>query len=127
MSRTRSMGRHFRHALLGAACLAGTATMADAGEGADLGGTPQIEVFKPDGSLQCEPGSGTPLATMQAELRDAGIRVYSARSASDGMMHPQACGTPTGLRNVFSIDAAALDQALAQGFQPLLERPDEPR
>jgi hypothetical protein len=83
-----------------------------------VAGEQHIEVFKPDGSRQCERDTGTPPSRMRAELAAAGILVHSARSASDDMMHTQVCGAPTGRINVFVIDSAALDDARALGFLP---------
>jgi hypothetical protein len=89
--------------------------------GGGAGPAEQIEVFKPDGSRQCEPDSGTPPAAMRAELEAAGITVHAARIGSDGMMYPQVCGAPTGRIHVFSIEPAALDDARTLGLMPLGE------
>jgi hypothetical protein len=97
---------------------------AAAGAGAadgSAGPAEHVEVFRPDGSRQCEPDSGTPPAAMRAELEAAGVTVHAARTGSDGMMYPQVCGAPTGRINVFSIDPAALADARALGFMPLGE------
>jgi stress response protein SCP2 len=80
----------------------------------------QIEVYRPDGSVQCEPGGAIPLEQMRKTLTDADIVVHSQRKANDGLMRPAVCGAGTGAINVFSIDAEQLDAAIAQGFRPLL-------
>lgn len=96
--------------------------VAGAGAADDSAGPAEhVEVFKPDGSRQCEPDSGTPPAAMRAELEAAGVTVHAARTGSDGMMYPQVCGALTGRINVFTIDPAALDDARALGFMPLGE------
>jgi hypothetical protein len=79
----------------------------------------QIEVYRPDGSLQCEPGGAIPLEQMRNTLTDADIVVHSERKADDGLMRPAVCGAGTGAINVYSIDADRLDAAIAQGFRPL--------
>jgi len=117
MNEHNLVGRSLGVALLCIAC-AGGAQTPPAPDDAQ-----RIEVFKPDGSVQCEPDTGTPPETMRAELETAGITVYDARSASDGMMHIQVCGSPTGRINVFTIDGTALDEAQALGFQPLVAPP----
>lgn len=93
--------------------------LAACGAAGSAGTAQRVEVFKADGSRQCEPDSGQSPAAMRTDLEAAGIRVHAARSASDGMLHMQVCGAPTGRINVFSIDAAGLDAARSLGFQPL--------
>jgi hypothetical protein len=78
-----------------------------------------VEVFRPDGSLQCEPGTAIALATMALELTDAGIAVLDSHKGDDGMMRPAVCGAPTGAINVYRIDAADLAGAEGLGFHPL--------
>lgn len=96
------------------ACLGGSALAADVS---------RVQIQQPDGSLQCQPNSGTPLEQMHAQLTDAGIEVYSARNMSSGMMVPAVCDTPTGRINVFEIDADALDAARDLGFLPPAQPP----
>lgn len=78
-----------------------------------------IEVARPDGSRQCEPDTGEPLATAAAALAAAGIQVHASRTGNDGMMYPQVCGAPTGTVHIFSIAPADLAAAMALGFRPL--------
>lgn len=92
----------------------GSETDSDAGVGE------QVEVYRPDGSVQCEPGGAIPLARMRETLTDVGIVVHAERKADDGLMRPAVCGASTGAINVYSIDADQLDAAIAQGFRPLL-------
>jgi hypothetical protein len=113
--------------ILGALWLAQTVIVMAAGVGQGLGsptgGAPEgapgrIDVFKPDGSRQCEPDSGTPIAAMRKQLTVAGIEVHAARTTTDGMHHAQVCGAPTGRIHVFTIDAAAAETAADLGFLP---------
>lgn len=77
--------------------------------------TDRVKVFKPDGSLQCGQGKAIPVAEMQKQLK--GITVFSAVNKMDGLMHIQACGTPTGQSNVYEIDRADLEKAKKIGFR----------
>ncbi|MDO4248585.1 MAG: hypothetical protein Q4C79_06440 [Neisseria sp.] len=80
----------------------------------------RIRVYKPDGSRQCEEGSGIGAQAMKQELH--GIRVYAAeKQMLYGVMFPTVCGGQTGNINVYTI--AAKDQAEAQkrGFAVLPE------
>ncbi len=76
-----------------------------------------VFVYKPDGSLQCEQRKG--VATEEMEKQLAGIRVISRDKRHDGLMHIQACGTPTGMINVFEIPEASLKDAESKGFKLL--------
>lgn len=78
----------------------------------------RIDVFKPDGSRQCEPDSGTPIGAVRAQLADAGVEVLAARTTTDGMHHAQVCGAATGRIHVFTIDAAGAETAANLGFLP---------
>ena len=110
-------------ALLGLTALLATTPIAQAAE-PTAGSSPtideQIEVYRPDGSVQCEPDGAIPLEQMRKTLTNAGIAVHSERKADDGLMRPAVCGAGTGAINVYSIDADRLDAAIAQGFRPLL-------
>lgn len=77
--------------------------------------TDRVKVFKADGSLQCGQGKAIPVAEMQKQLK--GITVFSAVNKMDGLMHIQACGTPTGQSNVYEIDRADLEKAKKLGFR----------
>jgi hypothetical protein len=118
MTATHLLGRRFAVVPVCAAWLAGAAIAATADDRAEAGGARHVEVFKPDGSRQCEPDSGLPPQDMRAELEAAGIIVYATRSGPDGTMYLQVCGAPTGRINIFTIDAAALDAAQTLGFLP---------
>lgn len=75
-----------------------------------------IEVYKSDGSRQCETESGVSPQTMQArELAD--VQVLSARrDALRDMAFPAVCGGMTGSVNVFTIPAADWEKVHARGF-----------
>lgn len=85
------------------------------------GATPNehVLVSKVDGSLQCNMGKGVALDEMAQELTKAGITVYSSENRHDGLMHIQACGTPTGQINVYEIADSDLPEALKLGFREL--------
>ena len=76
-----------------------------------------VNVFKPDGSLQCNMGHSIPAEEMEKQL--AGIRVISRKRQSDGKMHMQLCGSATGYLNVYEIPETSLADALARGFKKL--------
>lgn len=75
------------------------------------------EVYKPEGSRQCEPGSGVGAAELRAELEAARIPVLGYRPGSDGRIHPAVCGAQTGRIHVFAIPAAAVSDAQALGYR----------
>lgn len=75
----------------------------------------RVRVYKPDGSLQCGQGKAIPVEEMQKEL--AGLTIHSADNRPDGLMHPQACGFPTGRANVYEIDRKDLETAIKKGFK----------
>lgn len=74
-----------------------------------------VLVYKADGSLQCQQAKGMSAPEMEKQL--AGIKVYSRDKRPDGLMHIQVCGSPTGMINVFEIDASNLAKAEAKGFK----------
>jgi hypothetical protein len=79
-----------------------------------------VRVYKADGSRQCEKfKKAISLETMEREL--AGISVYAREKRSDGLMHIQICGSPTGMINLYEIDSGFLKQAEQRGFKRLEE------
>lgn len=79
-----------------------------------------VDVFKYDGSRQCQGGNISP-ETMQAEL--SGIPVYQARKdVQRGVMFPAVCGGGTPHINVYTIAADDLERAKQRGFEPLIQR-----
>jgi len=77
-----------------------------------------IWVAKPDGSKSCEPESGQSLKDASTELKKAGVKIHSARKASDGKAHIQMCGAATGRLNAFRISKGQLKAAEVAGFKP---------
>ena len=74
-----------------------------------------ILVYKADGSLQCGMGKGLTPTEMEKQLE--GIKVFSRDRRSDGLMHIQICGHPTGMINVFEVSATSLKDAESKGFK----------
>ena len=77
--------------------------------------TGHILVGKADGSKQCEANSGVAPEVMEKDL--TGIQVYNRSKHSDGRMHSQVCGAPTGKMNVYEIDATSQAAAEKLGFK----------
>lgn len=75
----------------------------------------RVRVYKPDGSRQCERRTGQPAEAMEREL--AGIPVYHREKRSDGLMHIQVCGSPTGMINLYEIDSINLKKTEERGFK----------
>ena len=67
--------------------------------------TPQdgILIYRATGALQCEPGKGTPLEQVEAQLVAKKILVYDGHTQPDGLMHMALCGSPSGTIHVFTI------------------------
>lgn len=83
------------------------------------GDTAVREVFKHDGSRQCEPDSGQSAAALRAELAAQGITVLGQRTGHDGRIYPAVCGAPTGRTQVFTIPAAQVTAAETLGYHPV--------
>lgn len=81
--------------------------------------SPKVRVFKPDGSKQCEKKGAVSVESMEREL--SGIPVFAKDKRSDGLMHVQVCGSPTGMINTFEIDLKNLKKAEERGFRRLEE------
>ena len=72
-------------------------------------------VYKYDGSQQCGLKKGIPVAEMAKSLKS--IKVFSQENRSDGLMHIQVCGAPTGRANVYEIYTKDLIKAESFGFK----------
>ena len=83
--------------------------------GTEATATGLILVAKPDGSKQCEEKSGLSLQEMAKDLGK--IKIHRQMKINDGMMRIQVCGAPTGINNVYEIDAADQKKALDVGFE----------
>ena len=81
---------------------------------------PVVEVYKYDGSLQCQRGRETSLEDMARELVDNSIEVKASRKGSDGRVHIAMCGASTGQLNVYSIAAESLPAARKLDFELLV-------
>lgn len=75
----------------------------------------RLQVYKLDGSLQCDEAKPVELDKMRLELKD--IAVYKSFKDHDGLMRAQLCGTPTGRINIYEIDRTSLSQAQGLGFK----------
>ena len=78
-----------------------------------------IEIFKPDGSLQCGGGAVITLDEAEAELREADVRVQGARKRHDGLKRIAMCGAPTGQILVFEIIIHDWEKAQPLGYKRL--------
>ena len=76
----------------------------------------QVWITRPDGAQSCSAGSGQSLEDGAAELRKSKVRVLESRKGSDGKMHMQMCGAPTGSTNAYLIPNEDLSRAVAQGY-----------
>ena len=74
-----------------------------------------VLVYKYDGSLQCGMGTAIPVEKMEKEIAELGVQ--SREKKSDGMMHIQVCGQPTGMVNTYTIPLSKLPQAEKRGFR----------
>lgn len=75
----------------------------------------KLKVYKPDGSIQCEQGSGKPAAEMAKELGD--IKIFNTENKHDGLIRIQVCGQPTGQCNVYEISESDYPKAEKLGFK----------
>jgi hypothetical protein len=83
---------------------------------------PVVEVYKYDGTLQCNMGKEVTLKQMARELLAKDIEVRGSRKGTDGMAHIAVCGASTGNLNIYAIDAETLPAAQRLGFRLLVTR-----
>ena len=76
-----------------------------------------IQIYKPTGELQCQPGSGLSIEKNQSLLTKANITIMESSTQNDGLMHMSVCGTPKGQIHVFKIPAKFKGKALKLGFK----------
>jgi hypothetical protein len=81
------------------------------------------EVYKHDGTLQCDLGNEISLSQMARQLRRAGIRILTSRKGHDGRFREMLCGASTGDINIYQIRQADLTRAQETGFRIYRERP----
>ncbi len=79
---------------------------------------PDVEIYKYQGSRQCE-GGGVPLAAMHQQLQMAGVQVKGSSCGMDGRMYAAFCGGADGKINIFTVSADTANLAYSQGFFPL--------
>jgi streptogramin lyase len=114
---------------LGAAALAATNTLASPSSSsstlpmpssmtsptASSASSATVLVARADGSVQCDSKKGQSVTEM--EKRFGNIKVFSRDKRTDGLMHIQICGSPTGKINVYEISQSDLERAEALGFK----------
>jgi hypothetical protein len=76
-----------------------------------------VWVSRKDGATSCGIKKGQTLEEGADELKQNGVRVLSSRKGSDGKMHAQSCGMPTGTTNAYHISRDDLVKAVSLGFQ----------
>lgn len=78
--------------------------------------TETVEIFKHDGSRQCESSGTSPEAMQAGELN--GITVHNARKGvQHGIAFPAVCGGFTSNINIYRISKQDLQQAQQRGFE----------
>lgn len=85
--------------------------------------TPNVQVYKFFGTVQCEPSSIT-LTSVTDPLRKAGIKVASESCGTDGMMRPAVCGGGDGRIAIAEIASKDLAKAASLGFEELSKKTD---
>jgi hypothetical protein len=75
----------------------------------------KIWITRADGSQQCGPKAPSP-ADVARKIQQAGILVYKSQTGTDGQMHNQSCGSPTGRTIDLLISRPDLGKALTLGF-----------
>lgn len=75
----------------------------------------KVQVTKSLFGHQCG-DTGMSVDQLKTQLEQEKIQVYAQSVASDGLMHPQACGESDGRIGVFTINQKQKEQALALGF-----------
>jgi hypothetical protein len=81
-----------------------------------------VQIFKVTGEKQCQKGAGIALDEMQSTLTAKQITVYEAHTQSDGKMHMELCGSPSGTIHVFTISKKDLKKAEKLGFKVFISK-----
>jgi len=76
----------------------------------------KIWVTRADGSRQCGRGKGQEPTQVAAQVQQAGLLVFQSRTSTDGHMHSQMCGAPTGRTIDLQISKLDIRKALSLGF-----------
>jgi len=77
----------------------------------------RTEVYKHDGTLQCDQGREITLSEMARQLRRAGIGILTSRKGHDGRYRAMMCGASTGDINIYKIKEEDLGRARETGFR----------
>ncbi|HXU93087.1 MAG TPA: hypothetical protein VFP33_05465 [Gallionella sp.] len=77
-----------------------------------------VSFYKYLGSVQCG-GGGESLQSMEQQLEDAGISVFTSTCGTDGNIHAAVCGAADGRIGIFVIPEKQAEAASALGFAPL--------
>ena len=80
------------------------------------GSAESVWIKRTDGGVSCEQDKAQSVEKGKEELTRAGIQVQDSRKASDGKMHAQMCGAPTGSENRYLVNRSELEKAKALGF-----------
>lgn len=81
-----------------------------------------IEIYKPDGTKQCDMGKEIGLESMEEELKNVGVEVLGRRKDQDNLFRITVCGTPTGKINVYRIYASDFKKAEGLSFKLLVKQ-----
>lgn len=76
-----------------------------------------VQIYKEDGTRQCESIRPVPATNLKQQLETNGIKVLKVEHTSDGVMHIQVCGSTTGRIYVFDIQRLHLQKALKLGYR----------
>lgn len=76
----------------------------------------KIWVTRADGSRQCGQRKGEDPTRVAAQVQQAGLLVFQSRTGTDGRMHSQMCGAPTGRTIDLQISKLDIRKALSLGF-----------
>ncbi|MBC7693023.1 MAG: hypothetical protein H7222_14770 [Methylotenera sp.] len=75
-----------------------------------------VWIKRTDGGVSCEQDKAQSVEQGKDELVRAGIQVQDSRKATDGKMHAQMCGAPTGSENRYLVTKDQFEKAKALGF-----------
>lgn len=83
---------------------------------------PNLEVYRYDGSLQCDRGKELSLSHMAEDLKANGIDIKASRKGRDRLARIAVCGASTGNLNIYTIAQDSLSRAQELGFRVLVSR-----
>lgn len=75
-----------------------------------------VWIRKSDGGVSCEQEKAESLEKGAETLKNAGVEVLESAKSSDGKMHIQVCGAPTGSENRYRISKSDIEKARVLGF-----------